>query len=94
MDILRTVGEQAVNILVLILNVYSWTIFIRVIMSWFVPKDNSIFMFLAFITDPILEPIRRKMEPLMRRSSIPIDVSPIIAYFIIMIIAEILGSLF
>ncbi|MEX1377636.1 MAG: YggT family protein [Eubacteriales bacterium] len=94
MDILRTVGEQVVNILAVILDVYVYVILIRVIMSWFVPKDSNLFQFFAFITDPVLEPIRRKLKPLMMKSSLPIDLSPMIAVLLIGLISQILRMLF
>ena len=94
MDILRTIGEQVVNILTVILDVYTYIILIRVIMAWFVPRDSNLLQFFAFITDPVLEPIRRKMKPLMMKSSLPIDLSPLIAFLLIGLIAQILRMLF
>lgn len=94
MDTLIFIGQQVTDILVLLLTVYSYVIFARIIMSWFVQPDNSILQFLIFLTEPLLAPIRKRLEPLTRRSRIPFDFSPIIAFFILSIISRLIDSLF
>jgi YggT family protein len=60
------------------LGFMSLLIIIRALISWVNPDPyNPIVQFLTRATDPILNPIRRIM-PVM-----PIDISPIIAYFLI-----------
>jgi len=93
-DTLIFIGLQVINILLILLRVYSFVIFGRIILSWFVQPNNSIMQFLIFLTEPVLAPIRKLLEPLMRRSSIPLDLSPIIAYLLISIITEIIRQLF
>jgi len=93
-DIVRSVGVQVVNILVNLLQVYSYVILGRIILSWFMPPNNSIMQFLLFLTEPFLAPIRKRLEPLMRRSSIPLDLSPLIAILLISIISSVLMQIF
>jgi|CXWL01.1.fsa_nt_gi YggT family protein len=60
------------------LGFMSLLIIIRALISWVNPDPyNPIVQFLTRATDPILNPIRRLL-PVM-----PIDISPILAYFLI-----------
>ena len=63
-------------------------ILIRVLISWVNPDPfNPIVETLRRITEPVLEPIRRLLLPMA------IDISPIIAYFIIIFLQKFLVSL-
>lgn len=65
----------------LFLGFMSLLIIVRALISWVNPDPyNPIVQFLSRATDPILNPIRRVM-PVM-----PIDISPIIAYFVIVVV--------
>lgn len=69
----------------LILWLYSWLIVVRALISWVNPDPlNPIVEFLRRATDPMLEPIRRLLPPM------PIDISPIIAYFVIVFLRSFL----
>lgn len=62
----------------LFLGFLSLLIIIRALISWVSPDPyNPIVQFLSRVTDPILNPIRRLMP------AMGIDISPIIAYFLI-----------
>jgi YggT family protein len=67
------------------LTLLYWIILIRALISWVSPDPfNPIVQFLNRVTEPILEPIRRLLPPL------PIDLSPIIAFFIIIFLKQFL----
>ena len=71
-----------INALAYLTNSVLWImgvlIFVRAVISWVSPDpDNPLVQFLIRVTDPVLEPIRRLL-PMMG-----IDISPIIAIFII-----------
>jgi len=71
-----------------IVQIYSWLLFVRVMMSWFVRNPaNPIYHFLLGITEPVLAPIRRIMPQM------GLDLSPIIAYLILNLITKMLNSL-
>ncbi|MDD4309523.1 MAG: YggT family protein [Candidatus Cloacimonetes bacterium] len=71
-----------------IIQVYNLLIFGRVIASWVIrDPENRIFHFLYATTEPILGPIRKIMPQM------GLDFSPIIAYFLLNIIAKMLNSL-
>ena len=74
-------------LLMKLLQVYSYCILIRVILSWIQPGMNNQFSYILYrITEPVLEPIRRIVPPLGGS----LDVSPIIAILIIQAIARML----
>ena len=61
-----------------LLFIMYWLILIRALISWVNPDPfNPIVQFLIRVTEPVLEPVRRLLPPL------PIDISPIIVFFII-----------
>ena len=67
------------------LGLMSLLVIIRALISWVNPDPyNPIVQFLTRATDPILNPIRRIM-PVM-----PIDISPIVAYFLINLVKSFL----
>ncbi len=70
------------------LTIFYWLILIRALISWINPDPyNPIVQFLYKTTEPILDPIRRRL-PLGFRFGI--DVSPIIAFFAIMFLKSFL----
>lgn len=76
------------NILDVLLNLIYWLVIIRALVSWVNPDpNNAIVQFLYKATDPILEPIRRRL-PLNFRFGI--DISPIIVILLIMFLKSFL----
>lgn len=74
--------------LVRIIQIYNLLILARVLASWVVRDPaNPIFHFLYAITEPVLGPIRRIMP------AMGLDLSPIIAYFILNFLSRIIISL-
>ena len=73
------------TVLKAVLTILQWLIFARAILSWVSPDPgNPIVQFLERTTDPILTPIRRLL-PYMA-----IDISPIIAFLIILFLQQFL----
>jgi YggT family protein len=76
----------------LVLQILSWAIIIRVLLSWLpmagiqIDPYNPIFRLLYSVTDPILEPLRRYTTVGM------IDLSPIVAIILINVVRSILLS--
>lgn len=68
------------------LRIISFAILVRVIGSWFAAGRHSRFMRpVYFLTDWIVEPLRRIIPPFGM-----IDISPLVAYFIILILTGML----
>jgi len=73
------------SVVSIILTIMYWLILIRALISWVNPDPfNPIVQFLMRVTEPVLEPIRRLLPQL------PIDISPIIAFFIIVFLQRFL----
>lgn len=78
MFVLSNLLISLAKIIQLVLPVLYWLILIRALISWVNPDPlNPIVQFLYRVTEPILEPIRRRL-PVMA-----IDISPIIAFVVI-----------
>ncbi|MDC4224905.1 MAG: YggT family protein [Candidatus Manganitrophus sp.] len=75
-----------------VLEIYTWVIIIRALISWVNPDPyNPVVQFLYKVTEPVLYPLRK----LMRTYSTGIDLSPLVAILIIMFLKQFLvGSLF
>ena len=69
-----------------VIQVLTWAIFIRAILSWFpVSRDNTMVMLLMQVTDPILLPIRRVVPTIAN-----IDITPLVAIFLLQFLGEFL----
>jgi len=74
--------------LIRLIQIYNYLILGRVLMSWIVrDPDNKFYHFLYSITEPVLGRIRNIMP------SMGLDFSPIIAYFILNLVARMLSAL-
>jgi len=79
-----------IGILLLLLQLYSFVLFGRVLLSWFpnVNPENPIVRVLYEATEPVLAPVR---DVLNRQFGMqPIDFSPIVVFIGIMIVSQIL----
>lgn len=78
---------QAARVVALFFDILYWLLFIRIIISW-IPHnpDGPVFRILYEGTEPILAPFRR----LIPRGSLPIDISPIIAFFVLRIVRDVI----
>jgi YggT family protein len=70
-----------------LLEILKWLIIARAVMSWFVSPmaDNPAVNFLRRVTDPILRPLS-EMLPLGGG----VDLSPIVAFFAIVLLQRVL----
>ena len=70
----------------LLCQALAFIIFIRAILSWFpVSRYNPIVVFLDYITEPILAPLRRAIPRIGL-----IDITPMVAIIILLVIARII----
>ena len=80
MFILSNFISALANILDVVLTILYWLVLIRAIISWVNPDPfNPIVQFLYKSTDPILDPIRRKLP-----FNMSVDISPLIAFLAIL----------
>ena len=77
-----------VNLLVLLLYLYTWVIIIRAVMSWMNPDPNNpLVRALVLVTEPVLKPLRALVPPSRLGG---LDVSPILAIVLIQILRYLL----
>jgi YggT family protein len=69
--------EALANVVDIGLTIYMWIVVVRAIISWVNPDPyNPIVVFLRRSTDPVLNPIRRRLPLALSRTGI--DFSPLI----------------
>ena len=67
------------SVLHLLLQAYIWVVIVRALISWVNPDPwNPIVQTLNRLTDPMLEPIRRRMFRMMGYRGVGIDISPLL----------------
>ena len=77
-----------INLLVLLLYLYTWIIIIRAVMSWVSPDPNNpLVKALRVVTEPVLKPLRDLIPPNRLGG---IDISPILAIVLIQILRYLL----
>lgn len=85
----------AVSTISIVIQVYEFLLFIRVLLSWISidPRrrtiDHPAVRLLGRITDPVLMPLRRLIPPIGGA----VDISPIVAIFILEAVRRLLTSL-
>ena len=72
------------DLLAQILQIYQLVLLARVLLSWFpdIDRSNPIVQFLFDVTEPVLEPVRRRLP-----RGTTIDFSPLVVFFGIQILA-------
>jgi YggT family protein len=94
---LAVTREDVADYVSVLFTIYVVLIFIRVLMSWFtrIPYNrvlNAVLEFVRETTDPYLN-IFRKFIPLVRIGPGALDISPIIAIFVLIIIQAVVVGL-
>lgn len=76
------------KILLLVLNIYFWSLIIMVIASWVAPNSyNPALILVNQLLEPVMRPIRRRMPDLGG-----IDLSPIILFLAIQVLEILVGA--
>ena len=71
--------------------VYTWVVIVRALISWVNPDPwNPIVQTLNRLTDPLLEPIRRKMFRMIGYGGLGIDLSPMILIVAVYLLGNVL----
>lgn len=81
--------EFVIQIILTLLQVLSWALIGRAILSWFDPRMNwSISRVLADVTEPLIAPIRQVIPPIGGM----IDISFIVAILLIQLLSRLLAQ--
>jgi len=77
------------NFLSILVQVLSFAVFIRAILSWFpIKPDNPLVVILFQITEPILAPLR-KVVPMIGM----MDITPLVAIILLQFLSGMIGQL-
>lgn len=90
---MEQIGTVLLKIILVFLQAYWIIIFANILLSWVVPPTNSIKLFLSFVTEPVIAPIRKLLAPLTAKSTIPLDLSPLVAGMIILMLQQVVMQL-
>ena len=78
---------------ILLLYVLQFCMFGRAIMSWIAPEEeNKIARFLYAVTEPFVYPIRQLLSKVELFSSMPIDMSFMVAFIVIVLCIALLNN--
>ena len=89
LDTRNDIRGETMNLLVNLLELYSWVLIVRILMSWFNPNpDNQIVQILYRVTEPVLAPVRNIL-PAMGG----FDLSPLLVFFAIRMLQRVLLSM-
>lgn len=81
MNFARGFGLSLLQIVLGLLQLYTWVIIIRAVISWVSPDPyNPIVRTLVVITEPVLRPLRRLVPPHKLGG---VDLSPLLAILLI-----------
>lgn len=83
--------NTVIELLLLLLQIYSFVLLARALVSWIPNLDpsNPAVRILYEITEPVLEPIRKLIPPLGG----VMDISILVAYFAIILLEQLLRGL-
>lgn len=79
-----------VGLIITLLNLYTFVLFARALMSWFDPTfSSSIGRVLFQVTEPVLEPVRRVVRPMGG-----LDLSIMVTIFLVIILQRLILQAF
>ena len=94
--LLAVTRDDVAGYVITLTYVYFVLIFIRIILSWiprmpYNPVLNAVVTFVTDVTDPYLNLFRRFLPPLKVGPG-ALDLSPIVAIFVLMIVGQLVAS--
>jgi len=82
------IGVNIIDFINVAFTVYTWLIFIRIILSWLRPNPNPVVRFIYELTEPFLSIFRRVIPPIGM-----LDISPIAAFFALELLRHLVVNL-
>lgn len=84
MNFARGFGFAMLQLVISILDIYTWVVIIRALLSWVSPDPyNPIVQILARLTEPLLRPLRRLVPPHKLGG---LDLSPLLLILVIQLV--------
>ncbi|MBP3375772.1 MAG: YggT family protein [Clostridia bacterium] len=81
-----------VNFALIFIEIISFAMFIRAILSWFTDGGGKFTQFLYVITEPAIMPIRKLLVKMNWLQDSPIDFSFTLTFLVLMVIELLLSS--
>lgn len=82
-----------VNFVMIFIEIISFAMMLRAILSWFVESDGVFVRFLYVITEPAIMPIRKLFYKMNWFQDVPIDLSFTFTFIALFLIETVLGSM-
>ena len=83
-----------ISILCIAINLFMLVLFIRIIMSWFLPTPGTtyaqIYDVFHRVTEPVLAPVRQLIPP-VRMGMGGLDLSPIVVFLVLIFVSRLIG---
>ena len=81
--------SAVISLLLLLLQLYSFVLLARVLMSWFpnLDRSNPIVQLIFDITEPVLRPVREMLPPVSG-----LDLSPLVVFLGISVLMQVLRT--
>lgn len=79
---MSTVLFQVLRGVYWVLQIASWAIVLRAILSWFMRPDVPVYNFLLRITEPLIAPFR-PLAYKLTNGRLPIDLAPMFTYLLL-----------
>ena len=73
-----------------LLQIASWAIVLRAILSWFLRPDVPVYSFLLRITEPLIAPFR-PLAYKLTNGRLPIDLAPMFAYLVLIVLMNLVS---
>lgn len=73
-----------------LLQIASWAIVLRAILSWFMRPDVPVYSFLLRVTEPLIAPFR-PLAYKLTNGRLPIDLAPMFAYLVLIVLMNLLS---
>ena len=77
----------------LLLRVIYLAMFLSAILSWFVAEDHPVMSVLAVVTAPVIIPVRALLSRIPALERLPIDISFLVAFVLLVIVMNALPPL-
>jgi uncharacterized protein YggT (Ycf19 family) len=75
------------------IEIISFAMMLRAILSWFVESDGAFVRFLFVITEPAIMPIRKLFYKMNWFQDVPVDLSFTFTFIALFLIETLLGSM-
>ena len=73
-----------------LLQIASWAIVLRAILSWFLRPDVPVYSFLLRITEPLIAPFR-PLAYKLTNGRLPIYLAPMFAYLVLIVLMNLVS---